>query len=113
MAAKISELLRGEEYCEDHGVLRPIEPKDIAILARTKAAAAAFAEALEKANIPCSTLTAESYFENPEVLLAICLLQVIDNPQKDVYLAGLLRSPLYGFNLDELARIRKRGTNNE
>ncbi|MBQ4327128.1 MAG: UvrD-helicase domain-containing protein [Clostridia bacterium] len=110
VAAKISELLRGEEYCEDHGVLRPIEPKDIAILARTKAAAAAFAEALEKANIPCSTLTAESYFENPEVLLAICLLQVIDNPQKDVYLAGLLRSPLYGFNLDELARIRKRGT---
>ncbi len=110
VAARISELLRGEEYCEDRGVLRRIEPKDIAILARTKAAAAAFAETLDRAGIPCSTLTAESYFENPEVLLAICLLSVIDNPQKDVYLAGLLRSPLYGFNLDELARIRKRGT---
>ncbi len=110
VASKISELLRGEECCEDHGTLRRIEPRDIAILARTKAAATYFAQALEKANIPCSSLEAESYFENPEVLLALCLLNVIDNPQKDVYLAGLLRSPLYGFNLDELARIRKRGT---
>ena len=110
IASKISELLRGEEFCEDHGRLRRIEPGDIAILARTKAAAAYFAQALEKANIPCSSLDAESYFENPEVLLALCLLNVIDNPQKDVYLAGLLRSPLYGFNLDELAKIRKRGT---
>ena len=110
VASKISELLRGEELCEDHGTLRRIEPRDIAILARTKAAAAYFAQALEKANIPCSSLEAESYFENPEVLLALCLLNVIDNPQKDVYLAGLLRSPLYGFNLDELAKIRKRGT---
>ncbi len=109
-AAKICELLRGEEYCEDHGILRRIEAKDIAILARTKAAAKVFAQALERVNIPCSVLEAENYFENPEVLLAICLLNVIDNPQKDVYLAGLLRSPLYGFNLDELARIRKRGT---
>ena len=110
VAAKISELLRGEEYCEDHGSLRRIEPRDIAILAKTNKMATHFAQALEKANIPCSVLTAESYFENPEVLLALCLLNVIDNPQKDVYLAGLLRSPLYGFNLDELARIRKRGT---
>ena len=110
VASRISELLRGEEFCEDHGSLRRIEPRDIAILARTKAAAAYFAQALERANIPCSSLEAESYFENPEVLLALCLLNVIDNPQKDVYLAGLLRSPLYGFNLDELARIRKRGT---
>ncbi len=109
-AAKICELLQGEEYCEDHGKYRRIEPRDIAILARTKSAANTFAEALKKANVPCSVLTAQSYFENPEVLLAICLLNVIDNPQKDVYLAGLLRSPLYGFNLDELARIRKRGT---
>lgn len=110
VAAKISELLRGEEYCEDHGTLRRIEPRDIAIIARTNSAAAVFAQALEQANIPCSVKDAKSYFENPEVLLAVCLLNVIDNPQKDVYLAGLLRSPLYGFNLDELARIRKRGT---
>ncbi len=110
-ASRICELLRSNEYCEDRGTLRRIEPGDIAVLARTKAAANEFAAALKKAGVPCSVLGTESYFENPEVLLAICLLNVIDNPQKDVYLAGLLRSPLYGFNLDELARIRRRGDN--
>lgn len=95
------------EKCEDKGELRPLRPSDIAILTRGNAAANAFAKALSDAGIPCSARTTVNYFENPEVLLIMSLLNVIDNPQKDVYLAGVLRSPLFGFDMGELIRIRK------
>lgn len=47
------------------------------------------------------------FFENPEVLMMLCLLNTIDNPNRDVYLAGTLRSPLFGFTLDELITVRQ------
>ena len=37
----------------------------------------------------------------------IALLNVIDNPERDIYLAATLKSPLYGVTLDELLYIRK------
>jgi hypothetical protein len=40
------------------------------------------------------------------VLLCLCLLNAIDNPHRDIYLAGLLCSPLYGFTADDLVRYR-------
>ena len=46
-------------------------------------------------------------FMSEEVLLTLSLLYSIDNPRKDIYLASLMCSPLYGFTADELLRIRK------
>lgn len=39
--------------------------------------------------------------------MMLCLLNTIDNPNRDVYLAGTLRSPLFGFTLDELITVRQ------
>lgn len=97
------------ETCEDKGKLRPIEPRDIAVLTRNNSSANAIAKALTEAGIPTSARTTVNYFENPEVLLVMSLLNVIDNPQKDVYLAGVLRSPLFGFGIGDLLLIRKMG----
>ena len=97
------------ETCEDRGILRRIEPRDIAILTRSNEAADRFAKALSDCGIPSTARTTVNYFENPEVLLAMSLLNVIDNPQKDVHLAGVLRSPLFGFDMGELIEIRKKG----
>lgn len=112
--AVISEIIRllksEDETCEDKGILRRIEPRDIAILTRDNATANRFAEALSEVGIPCSARTTVNYFENPEVLLVLSLLNVIDNPQKDVYLAGVLRSPLFGFGIGDLVEIRKSGS---
>ena len=49
------------------------------------------------------------FFENAEVLLMLCILNCIDNPTRDIYLAGALKSPLYGVTLDELVQIRIHG----
>ncbi len=107
---EIARLLNDKnEKCEEGGALRRIEPRDIAILTRDNSTANSFAKALSERGIPSSARTTVNYFENPEVLLALSLLSVIDNPQRDVYLAGVLRSPLFGFGMGELVQIRKEG----
>jgi ATP-dependent helicase/nuclease subunit A len=37
----------------------------------------------------------------------LCLLNTIDNPSRDIYLAGTLKSPLFGFTMTELTLIRR------
>ena len=86
----------------------PIKPSDIAILMRSaKTDSEPFAAVLESAGIPVYNNLAGDFFENPEILLALCLLNTIDNPGRDIYLAGLLKSQLFEFTLDELILIRR------
>ena len=81
---------------------------DFAILFRSAAERAdEFREVFEKHGIPLYNNTGGDFFENAEVLLALCLLNAIDDPNRDIYLAGLLKSPLFGFTLDELTLIRR------
>jgi len=86
----------------------PIRPGDIAILMLSpKAAADTFGEAFARRGIPFHNSGATGFFENSEVLLALCLMNIIDNPTRDIYLAGALRSPIFGFTLSELIGIRR------
>lgn len=85
----------------------PIKPSDIAILLRgNRADAYVFAEAIRREGIPASSESDVSFFLNPEIMLVLSLLNVIDNPYRDIPLAALLRSPLYRFTMDELVKIR-------
>ncbi len=81
-------------------------PRDIAILTRSNKEAAIFADALAKAGISHANSTGSDLFENPEVLLMLCILSVADNPRRDIPLAGALRSPIFGFSLSDLVKIR-------
>lgn len=82
-------------------------PKDICILLRSASKSAPYyEEALTKLNIPCRNRVATHLFTNPEVLLVINLLNIVDNPLRDVYFAGALKSPIFNFTLDELIMIR-------
>ncbi len=83
------------------------KPRDIAILTRTKAEAREFANALAKVGIPHANSTGDDLFENPEVLLMLCLLSAADNPQRDIPLAGALKSPIFGFTMSDLVNIRQ------
>ncbi|MBQ2709070.1 MAG: UvrD-helicase domain-containing protein, partial [Clostridia bacterium] len=86
----------------------PICPRDIAILMRSaKAHSDVFEAAFAKRGIPFYNSVSGDFFENAVVLLALSLLEVIDNPTRDIYLAGALRSPVFGFTLDELIVIRR------
>ena len=106
VAKKISELLNGERLNDG----REIRPSDIAIILRNaKGKDVKYADALTSLGIPCCVLGAGDFFLSPEVLLALCLLNAIDNPRRDIYLAGLMCSPLFGFSADDLYNIRSCG----
>ena len=82
-------------------------PGDIAILLRSaKKKGNAYAKALLEAGIGVELSDTKDFFLVPEVLLCLCLLNATDNPLRDIYLAGLMQSPLYGFTQDDLTHIR-------
>ncbi len=90
----------------------PYKAGDFAILLRSaKRSASVYENALIKRGIPVYNGVEKNFFESSEVLLALCLISAIDNPMRDVQLAGLMQSPLFGFTLDELIEIR--GTNKD
>lgn len=105
VARKIKELL-------DSGRLNngdPISCSDICIILReAKGRDILYAEALSELGIPSCIAGAKDFFLSSEVLLALCLLNTIDNPRRDIYLAGLLCSPLFSFTADDLCRIRSK-----
>ncbi|MBR7184075.1 MAG: UvrD-helicase domain-containing protein [Clostridia bacterium] len=103
IAAEIVHLLR-EGRLDDGS---PIRPADIAILMRSKTDIDALSAELALAGIPCAAGAASDFFANPEVLMMLCLLNTIDNPNRDAYFAGTLRSPLFGFTMDELIAVRQ------
>ena len=104
IAGEISRILKEEK--KNNG--SPIKPSDIAVIMRsTKAHSAALEAAFDKYGIPYYNNIGGSFFENAEVLLALCILNIIDNPTRDIYLAGVLRSPVFAFTLDELITVRK------
>ena len=105
-AKKIREIL-------DSGVLangERVRPSDIAILLRKRSAIPDYSSELLRLGIPSVSKDQKDFFLNAEVLLALCLLNAIDNPSRDIYLAGLMCSPLYGFTPDDLVKIRRTGT---
>lgn len=104
VSAEISRLLSGEKKADG----KPIEPGDIAVLCRSKSTCRAIAEELRRLGIPTVNDGGSDYLSDPGVSLVISLLTVIDNPQKDIPLAAVLRSPFFGFTMDELTRIRRR-----
>ncbi|GAW91170.1 helicase-exonuclease AddAB subunit AddA [Calderihabitans maritimus] len=86
---------------------RPLKYRDIVILLRsTRHRANVFLEALSQWGIPAYADLGTGYFSSPEVETVMSLLRIIDNPRQDIHLAAVLRSPLFGFTAEELARIR-------
>ena len=84
-----------------------VSPSEIAILLRSaKKEAKLFENALSSYGIDSRNKEQKDLFTNPEVVLLFCILNVIDNPSRDIYLAGALKSPLYNVTLSELAEIR-------
>ena len=101
---KILALLSGEK--KNDGT--PIRPGDIAVIFRAlRSKAPIYTRVFASMGIDCSVGDEKSLLLAPEVLLCLCLLNSIDNPHRDIYLAGLMCSPLYGFTADDLVRYRR------
>ncbi len=93
---------------------RGVEYRDIAILMRSPAERVKkYVEVLQSAGVPVSCKEAGGYFEATEISDMLCLLKVLDNPQRDIELAAVLRSPLFKVSDSELAEIKILGNSRE
>jgi ATP-dependent helicase/nuclease subunit A len=103
---------RAEFQVQDRqtGGLRDVQYRDIVILMRSLAKKANdYVEILRLAGIPVNCEATAGYFEATEVRDMISLLKVLDNPQRDIELATVLRSAFFHISDTELAKIRLYG----
>ena len=103
VATRIKEMLENEKLSNG----KEIKPGDIAILLRKGKHKSYYIEALSALGISAEYIDDVRFFEKPHILLLLSLLNIIDNPYKDTYLASALHSEIFGFTLDELIKIRK------
>ena len=79
---------------------------DIAILCRSSSSFPAYENALEEAGVPYLTISGRGFYERPEVRDILNALRAIADPQDDVAMSGLLRSPVGGLSDMALYRLR-------
>lgn len=85
---------------------RPLQWRDIAILLRAPGGKAElFVKEFQRAGIPLAVARG-GFFASAEIMDLLSLLELLDNPLQDVPCIAVLRSPLVGLSLDELAEIR-------
>jgi ATP-dependent helicase/nuclease subunit A len=94
-------------YDKKTDAFRDVEYRDIVVLMRSLSHKAQdYTEMLRLAGVPVNSQSACGYFEATEVSDCLTLLKVLDNPDRDIELAGLLRSPVFSITDTELAKIR-------
>ncbi len=101
-AKEIKDLLKNGK--KDDGT--KITLSDIAVICEKGKVCKAVEKVFSERGLDCVNTSDKSFFDSPEVLLVISLLSAIDNPMTDVALAAAMKSPVFGFTLDELAKIR-------
>jgi ATP-dependent helicase/nuclease subunit A len=86
---------------------RPVDYRDIVILMRgVSKKSNDYADILRLHDVPVSSQNTSGYFESTEITDFISLLCVLDNPQRDIELAAVLRSPIFNVSDGELLKVR-------
>jgi ATP-dependent helicase/nuclease subunit A len=91
---------------DEKKISRPVEWRDMVVLLRSpRNKAEIFAREFNRVGMPLH-VKRESFYSATEISDLISLLQLLDNPMQDLPLLAVLRSPLVGLSVDELALIR-------
>ena len=110
LAARRIRELRGSMIWDGKaGAYRPLEWRDFVILTRqARDVAQQMLTVLRREGIPAYADVSGGYLDVMEVQVALALLRVVENRQRDVEWIALLRSPCVGLSSTDLARIRAR-----
>ncbi len=107
VAQRIVELTDGSHYIREGDGTRPICAGDIAILLRSPGTVGEeFRYAIEMRGIRCVTDNTPDMLQTEEIATLRSLLQIVDNPLKDIPMLAVLTSCVFGFTADEIANIR-------
>ena len=101
----------------DHDLLpdgTPVKPSDIAVMLReARSRKKLITEIFGRYGIPLNDTEERPLLSQPEVMLVICILRAVDNPTRDIYLAGAMRSAVFGFSMGDIAGLRMIYKNSE
>lgn len=109
IARTIEKMLSEGVLVDDKDGTRTAVPSDFCILLRSPASIAKYyTDELKNRNLPVSSDVTRNFFENPEIKTVLSYLRVIDNPVRDIDMAAVMMSPLFGFTPDDTAQLRIR-----
>jgi ATP-dependent helicase/nuclease subunit A len=100
------EARKHEIWDADEKGFRPAGWRDMAVLLRAPSGKAEiYAKEFQRAGVPL-VVERGGFYDSGEILDLLSLLQLLDNPLQDVPAIAVLRSPLAGLSIDELAQVR-------
>jgi ATP-dependent helicase/nuclease subunit A len=108
VAQRLRELKEAKHaiYHQKEGKIRPVEWRDMVVLLRAASnKVEVYAKAFAAIGVPLETKR-DGFFSAQEVLDLCNVLTILDNPQQDIPLVAVLRSPLVGMSANELAVVR-------
>jgi ATP-dependent helicase/nuclease subunit A len=111
VAAEIADILDDGRlvWSKRERVYRPIRPGNIAILLRRFTNVHLFEQALEARGIPSATPSGSGFFQRPETVDLGNLLRWLAEPDDEIALMAVLRSPMFILGDDTLATLRGQG----
>jgi ATP-dependent helicase/nuclease subunit A len=110
LALRLLELKNSRHQIWDEDHFRAVKWSDFAVLLRSPSGKAEiFAKQFERTGVPL-LVERGGFYDSSEISDLLSLLQLADNPLQDVPCIAVLRSPLVGCSLDELAQIRLAGS---
>ncbi len=105
-AGRIRELVE-TPFTDRDGTVRNYRYNDIVVLHSAPAKVAeVWVRTLSREGVPAYAEMSGGYFEAVEVQVFLNLLRIIDNPRQDIPLLSVLRSPIGGFDAEELIMLR-------
>lgn len=106
-AQKIKSMLDNQvQVVDKNGTLRPCRASDFCILLRVKRFAKEYEKELNLYGIKAKGEDETGYLSSREISVLLDLLRVVDNPLLDVSMAAVMLSPMFMFELEELAYLR-------
>ena len=89
---------------------RPCRASDIAVIMRSfKGTAEVYGEALMRRGIRVKMKSKVTPLSAKSAKLVMCILNLVDNPLREIYTAGAMRSPVFGFTTDDLVVLKDFG----
>lgn len=108
-ASRLLELKNSGHRIWGGGEFRTADWRDFAVLLRSPGSKAEiYAKQFERAGVPLH-VERGGFYDSAEISDLLSLLRLADNPLQDVPCIAVLRSPMVGCTLDELAEIRLAG----
>lgn len=106
IASYIKKTMEEAPFLKDGDNLRKADFRDFAILMRSPGSKVrCYTDALKRHGIPVSYNVGE-FFKSYEILTAISILKVINNPTDDISLLSAMTSVAFGFDFDDVASLK-------